>query len=391
MRNALGNIRKMYLIKILRWFMLIMPIVVLFFQENGLSMTEVLLLQAIFSTAVVIFEIPSGFFSDLMGRKNTIVIGLVLGTLGFLTYIVSYGFWGFLLAEIILGLSASFISGTDSAIIYDSLAEFKKEADYKKIESRMLAFGNFAESLASILGGWLAMISLRTPFYFEAAITALAIPIALTLVEPTRQKYKSTENKFKEILKIVKYAIHGHPKIKWLIIYAGILGSSTLTMVWFIQPYLKNVGLPLSWFGFAWAILNFSVGIFSLMAHNYEARFGLKKSLASLVFIVFVAYLILGMWPSIWTIIFIICFYFVRGVSNPILKDYINQLISSDIRATVLSVKQMFGRLAFVIIGPIIGWAADVYTIPTALLLSGFIFLFLGIIPLFFLRKYKII
>lgn len=391
MKNVKDNIQKMYLIKALRWFLLIMPIVVLFFQDNGLSMTEVLLLQSIFSVAIVLFEIPSGFFSDVMGRKNTIIIGLILGFLGYMVYVMSYGFWGFLLAELILGLGSSFISGTDSAIIYDSLVQINKEHEYKKIEGRMLAYGNFSEGIASIIGGLLALISLRTPFYIEAIIVALAIPIAFTLVEPSRQKYKNTEGSFREILKIVKYAMHGHPRIKWLIIYAGLLGSSTLTMVWFIQPYLKNVGVPLVLFGVAWAVLNFSVGIFSLLAHNYEKFLGLKKSLSSLVFLVFVAYLVLGIWVSVWSIGFIIIFYFVRGVSQPILKDYLNKLITSDIRATVLSVKQMFGRLAFVVIGPFVGWVADIYTIPTALLLSGFIFLFLGILPLFFLKKHKIL
>ncbi len=101
-------------------------------------------------------------------------------------------------------------------------------------------------------------------------------------MEPARKKYKNKEGSFKEILKIVKYSMHDHPKIKWLIIYAGILGSSTLTMLWFVQPYLKDVGLPLMFFGLAWAILNFSVGIFSLLAHKYEEKLGIKKSLLSL-------------------------------------------------------------------------------------------------------------
>ncbi len=94
---------------------------------------------------------------------------------------------------------------------------------------------------------------------------------------------------------------------------------------------------------------------------------------------------------SVWSIGFIILFYFVRGVSNPIFKNYINKLISSDIRATVLSVKQMFARLVFVVVGPIIGWAADVYSLADALMLSGIIFLILGVFPMFFLKKYKVL
>ncbi|MBS3111821.1 MFS transporter [Candidatus Woesearchaeota archaeon] len=389
MSNIESNIWKLYVIKALRWFMLIMPIIVLFFQENGLSMKEVLLLQSIFSIGIILFEIPSGYFSDVIGRKTTIVIGCILGFLGFSIYSFSYGFWGFLIAELTLGLGSSFLSGTDSAIIYDSLIQSKKEKDYKKIEGRMLSVGNFSEAIASFLGGFVALISLRTPFYIETILMLFTIPLAFTLIEPKRQKYENEEGPIKEIIKIVKYSIHHNGEIKWLIFYSGFIGASTLTMVWFIQPYFQFVGLPLAYFGIAWGILNLSVGIFSLYAHKIEFFFGRKKSLISLIFISFIGYMLLGIFSSLWAISFIILFYFVRGISGPILKDYVNKIISSNMRATVLSVKNLFGRLVFAIIGPFIGWITDIYSLQLALLTSGSIFVILGIISLLFLHKNK--
>ena len=178
MNNIESNIWKLYIIKALRWFMLIMPIIVLFFQENGLSMKEVLLLQSFFSIGVILFEIPSGYFSDVIGRKTTIILGCVLGFIGFSVYSFSYGFLGFLIAELILGLGSSFLSGTNSALIYDTLVQSKKEKDYKKIEGRLASIGNFSEAIASFLGGFVALISLRTPFYIEMVFMFFAIPIA---------------------------------------------------------------------------------------------------------------------------------------------------------------------------------------------------------------------
>jgi len=389
MSNIESNIWKLYVIKALRWFMLVMPIIVLFFQENGLSMKEVLLLQSIFSIVIILFEIPSGYFSDVIGRKTTIILGCILGFFGFSIYSFSYGFWGFLIAELTLGLGSSFLSGTDSAIIYDSLIQSKKEKDYKKIEGRMLSVGNFSEAIASFLGGFVALISLRTPFYIEMVLMFFTIPLAFTLIEPKRQKYENEEGPIKEIIKIVKYSIHHNGEIKWLIFYSGFIGASTLTMVWFIQPYFQFVGLPLAYFGIAWGILNLSVGIFSLYAHKIELSVGRKKSLISLIFISFIGYMLLGIFNSLWAIGFIILFYFVRGISGPILKDYVNKLISSNMRATVLSVKNLFGRLVFSIIGPFIGWLTDVYSLQLALLTSGSIFVILGIISLLFLHKNK--
>ncbi len=387
--NVESNIWKLYVIKSLRWFLLVMPIIVLFFQENGLSMMEILLLQSIFSIGIILFEIPSGYFSDVMGRKNTIIIACILGFIGFLIYSFSYGFIGFLIAELMLGLGSSFLSGTDSAIVYDSLIQIKKEKEYKKIEGRMLSIGNFSEAIASFIGGFIALISLRTPFYFQAIALFLSIPFAFTLIEPKRKKYKNKEGPIKEIIKIIKYSLHHHGEVKWLIFYSGFIGASTLTMTWLIQPYLKLVGLPLAYFGIVWGIFNISVGIFSLYAYKIEMKFGKKKSLVSLIFIAVIGYILMGLFQSLWGILFIFLFYFVRGVSNPIFKDYVNRVISSDIRATVLSVKNLVVRFIFAIVGPFIGVLTDIYSLSFALLSSGGIFIICGTISLFFLHKNK--
>ena len=116
-----SNFWKLYAIVGLRWFLLIMPIIVLFFEENGLSLTDSMVLQAVFSIAVIVLEVPSGYYADVIGRRNSLVFGATLAFFGFVTYALAHGFWTFLAAELILGLGASFISGTDSALLYDSL------------------------------------------------------------------------------------------------------------------------------------------------------------------------------------------------------------------------------------------------------------------------------
>ncbi len=102
--------------------MLYMPIVVPFYESNGLSMKDIMILQAVYSIAIVVLEVPSGYLADVIGRKKTLIIGAVFGVFGFTTYSLSFGFMGFLVAEIILGIGQSCISGADSAMLYDSLA-----------------------------------------------------------------------------------------------------------------------------------------------------------------------------------------------------------------------------------------------------------------------------
>ena len=386
-----SNIPKLYIIRAIRWFLLIMPVSVLFFQENGLTMREVFILQSIFSIVVVILEVPSGYFADVFGRKNAIIIGSFFAFLGFLTFSFSYGFWGFLLAESLLGFGSSFVSGADSAFLYDTLVDLKESDKYSRIEGKYSAIGNFSESTAAIIGGFLASISLRYPFYIETIILLFAVPIALTLREPKRHKLKTTDGNLRSILRLTKYALHDHKEIKWLIIYSSLVQAGGLVMVWMIQPYFSFVGLPLVFFGLAWACLNFSTGVFSIYAYKFERFFGRTNSLFSLVILLFIGFMSLSVIKSLWGIGLIFIFYFVRGINEPVLKDYINQLIGSDIRATVLSVKQLMGRMIFTIIGPFIGWINDLYTLQVALFMTGIIFFVPGLVSLFFLRKVKVV
>lgn len=384
-----GNLWKLYFLRAIRSFMLIIPVITLFLQENGLTLGEVFLLQAIFSLAVIILEVPSGYFSDTMGRKKVIIYGTGLGIVGYTVYAFSYGFFGFLVAEIILGLAYSFISGADSALIYETLLEAEEESSYKRYEGKYLSIGMASEGIASVLGGLLALVSLRFPLYVEAAINIPAFILAFTIVEP---EMHLVENKyFRKMRHIVKYALHENKELKWLIVYSALVGASTLTMVWFIQPYWKEVGIPLALFGVLWAILMLVSSFFSWHADAIENLMGKKMSLLVLISLPVLGYFLTATMVAIWSIIFIFLFYITRGINNPITLDYINGLIDSDIRSTVLSIRNLASRLIFFGLGPVIGIINDEFSMRIALFASGVTFMILGVIVLIFMKKHKVI
>ena len=381
-----SNILKLYLIKIAKWFMLFMPIVVLFYKDNGLEMQQVFILQAIYSVAIVALEIPSGYVADVLGRKVTLLIGSVLGFAGFMCYSFSYGFTGFLIAEIILGFGQSLISGADSALLYDSLLAMDKKSQYIKQEGRMVSVGNFSEAFAGILGGLLAAINLRYPYYAQTIIAFMAIPASFTLIEPERHK-KIEALKWNDILKVVKYSLHDHKELKWNIIFSSVIGASTLTMAWFVQPYFELVALPVTLFGVFWTILNLTVGVSALFAHKAEAKLKQLKTMIGITILIPAGYITVSRIDALWGIGILFLFYIVRGIATPVLKDYINQLCDSNIRATVLSVRNFVIRIFFAIIGPFVGWYTDHFSLQAALLVSGSIFFILSVFTL--LMNYK--
>ena len=373
-----ANVWKLQVIRIIRWFVLIIPVIVPFYQENGLSMTRILVLQSVFSIAVFVFEIPSGYFADAAGRKISVVFGLICSALGFIAYTVSYSFWGFLTGELIMGLGASFISGADSALLYDSLLQLGRQEEYKKIEGRLSAWGSISEGSASILGGLLAAVSLRLPLYAETALVIAVIPIALSLAEPLRKGFPAGENHWRSVLSVVKYAAYDNRKLRWIILYASVVGASTLTAAWLVQPYFKRVGLPIQWYGIIWAALQFSTAGWSFSAHAFESRFGLRRSLIALIALSVIGYAVLGLCTGLGFIAVFFVFYLVRGVNGPILLDCINRSASSDVRATVISAYALCLRLIFAIIGPVLGWITDRCSLAAAFGAGGLFFAVLG-------------
>ena len=384
------NIRLLYVFQIVRNFLVSIPIIVPFFQENGLSQTDIYVLQSLFALTIVLLEIPTGYFADYVGRKQSLLIGALLSTLGFVSYSLAYGFLPILLAEIMLGMGYSFISGADTALAYDSFAAQGEEGKYLSFASRSNGYSGMSEAVASLVGGFLALISLRTPLIAEAAVYAATIPIVFFLTEPKRVK-SAAHNPFKDILRITQYALHGHKEIKWLIFYGAIMGTLTHTMVWLTQPYYQLVGVPLGWFGALWAAQLFIMGVFAHNAERYEQWLGKRFALFSFPIIGVISYIVLGLFPSVAILPIILGFYFVRGVHIPILHQYVNSIVASDIRATVLSVKNLAQKLVYSLFGPMIGVVVDAYSLQTGLLFSAILYGSLSLVVIFNMRRLKII
>jgi MFS family permease len=363
--------------------MLTMPVIVLFYYNNGLGTRHVFILQAIYSLSIVILEIPSGYIADVFGRRTTLIIGSFFGFFGFLAYSVMHGFWGFAVAEIFLGIGQSMISGADSALLYDTLVIEGKRDKYLKLEGRMTSVGNFSEALAGIAGGLLATLSLRTPFYFQSFIAFWAIPATILLIEPKIHSHAQL-NKLDYFIRILRFSLFENKLLRRNIFFSSVIGCATLTMAWFVQPYFKSINIPVSMYGILWTVLNFSVGVTSLYAFKFDKKLGQMKTIWFIVLVIPLGYWLSGIFMNMWGLVFILIFYFARGIASPVLKEYINDITPSEMRATVLSIRNFVIRLLFAIAGPFLGWLTDFYSLSQALLIAGTIFFLLASITVFY-------
>ena len=365
-----------------------MPIVVLFFKSNGLTMQDIFTLQAVYSVTLMALEIPTGYFADLAGRRNSMLLGSFFGFLGYLVFSATSGFWPFVLAEIVLGIGMSLVSGADSAMLFDSLASKGKAGKYTFYEGRITSTGNYAEAIAGIVGGLLAVISLRTPYYVQAAVAFIAIPSAMILREPPFHRNIS-KPRIRDVISIVARVLHGDRKLFWNTLFSAFTGVSTLTMAWFAQPFFIKAELKVTLFGIVWAVLNLAAGIAASFAWRVESRLGAPRTVMLFTFFLVVGYFGLALTGNYWGFLFLVSFYVARGIATPTLRNYINVITSSEIRATVLSVRSFIIRGVFALLGPLYGLITDRFGLTTALLLAGLVFGLLSGGSMFFFLKYR--
>jgi MFS family permease len=230
------------------------------------------------------------------------------------------------------------------------------------------------------------MVSLRTPFFFQAIIAFAAVPAALTLVEPARKKMQG-HTSISQILAIVRFAVKDHKGLRAAILYSSAMGTATLTMAWFVQPYFAYLALPLAFYGILIPVLNIFTGFVSIHAWKVERKTGRKALMIFIAAGIASGYLLMGLTGSMAGLFFLFMFYGIRGVATPVLRNQINEITPSDIRATVLSIRSMVIRLAFAFLGPVLGWQADRAGVPSALIHGGLFFLVTGTVAAIYIIR----
>lgn len=364
-----SNIWKLYLYKAVASMEFSMPIFFIFLLDNKLSLTQIALLQAWFSAAVMILNLPAGAFADKYGRKNSIILSSVIVFIACVTYASSYSFAGFFAAETLWAVGISFMSGPDTALLYDTLKNLKREHEFKRRYGTFNAVYLVFLGIAAIAGGFLAKHSLRFPFWMALIPYGIAIIIPFTFMEP--KLFKPVELKYwTHIKEAVKYTAR-HPRLRFLIIYSAVIVTISEITYWFYQPYYQQIGIPIASFGILSAVIMAATAFGSKIAHNIESRFGEKITLLATPLIFAASLILMGTFAKVYSIAFIMAYVFAAGLIMPVVIDYMQRHIESYRRATIMSFQNMSQSLSIAVIGPFVGVIADAWSIQAAFMISG--------------------
>lgn len=386
------NISKIFAFNSAWMFLIILPVIVPYYRSKGLSMQEVFELQSFFSLIVLLFELPSGYVADLIGRKNTLITASIFQGLGFSLLPSFDTFWGLVLVQLLLGIAVSLFSGTDISIIYDSLSAMKSrifEGKEAKLIGKKLFYSQTSEAIAALVGGALVVSSLDAPVKIQAFTCWIPFLISLTIKEPTRKVMSKSQHKenWKEIIsQLFKSGL----LIKFIVFNNIIYSASTLIAVWTFQDYWKELGIDYKYFGYLWCLTNFLVGVIARYAHDIEKRIGSVSTLVLIGILPIIGFLGMGKSGGILGVLFCFSFQICRGLNQVILKDALNARVGSEMRATVNSIIGLGMRVVFIFLGPILGWLIDNKGYEFSLSIFGYIFIaffFIFLFPLIKLRS----
>jgi MFS family permease len=346
-------------------------------HDLGLTVADVFLLQATFGFFVALLEVPSGYLADRIGYRITMVIGAVLGAAGWVAYCFTEGFATALIAEVMLAVGVSFISGTDSAMLYESLRGLKREGEFGTWFSRMRASGNAAEGSAALLGAWLYTQSVRVPFAVQAAVWFANVLVVLAFVEPARDRGPELQP-LERCRMIVRFAAQGAPRLRKLFGLFLALSIPPYVMVWVLPVYVEAAGNDVALIGPIWAASSYVTAFFTWLAPKLELRFGSTPVLGACAAAIALGYGGMAVSDAQWAWVFVFALCFTRGAQHPILAHAEQTMIPSSDRAALLSIKSLLFRGAFVIVGPFVGSMIDAQGMKLTLAVSGVLFVLLA-------------
>ncbi|UCG90350.1 MAG: MFS transporter [Candidatus Heimdallarchaeota archaeon] len=324
---------------------LIVPVIVLVWLEAGLAFHEILLLQGLFVLPILILEVPSGSIADYWSRKGCSSLFHVLFGIAMLLYAIGDNFFVFALAEMLGGIAVAFQTGSETALVYDSLLYYDNDVNgrFGDIISKRMTIMFLGGAFGAITGGFIGAI-----YWIQLPIIVAAIGhlVFASLVlwgytEPPRLKAKTPTAAFMKALGSLKH----HTELKAILVFSltGLVFSRI--GFWAVQHILVEEFLITSLImGFVLAGFNICAAISSLLIRTRVNKLSNLWAFLVIILIEGTYLFVLMQIPDLFGILIMsLMAQITRGIRTPIMQSLLQQRLRSDERATFVSLISFVG------------------------------------------------
>jgi len=337
-----------------------------FFQESGLSILQIFLITVVFSVTVVALEVPSGALSDRWVRKYVLTLSILFSMLTALVYVTSTGFWMFALGSFFMACSFVLNSGTNTAMLFDSLKDVDKTDSFEKYLATRRIISGAGFAVASLVGGYVAQQQgIPATIWISLFLLLPAVILTLMLKEPSFHKTTDELSYWKHI-KYTATHLSGQRYFVQVAALSVVIMTVNILIEDYAQLYYYFAGFSL----FAIGILSFFEGVKEMVGNYVGAKVVQTKQTAYLygyLLLIMSGALLLTAWQVniigvlglfIASIIFFI-------IDVPLLGSF-HKRLDSKIRATSESFLNLVTEITKVIVAFGFAFIANEYSISVA-------------------------
>ncbi|RBP45784.1 putative MFS family arabinose efflux permease [Roseimicrobium gellanilyticum] len=377
------------------WFRLLFncrfyyPVYTVLFLDFGLNLEQFALLNVVWAVSIVLLEVPSGALADVLGRRNMVVLAAVLMVVEMLVFAMlpvggPWVFWVFIVNRVISGAAEAMASGADEALAYDSIPASEQSTVWPRVMARLSRWMALGFIVSSLIGafvydassvnralsfiGWehadlAKQITLKFPIYLCVLTALLCLLVTLAMREP-QERVGTVHATFRDNMRASMRGIREAGAWIWrtpaplLLMTLGFLLDSIVRLFYTVSSnYYRLIGLPEASFGVI-SVLSSLAAFFTTHWMEWLVRHRSSKFNFALV-IAMVAWglvVLANPLPGWWGILAIAPLLLSMRFFQFFLSHYLNEVTSSERRATVLSFRGMTMNLAYGAVTLLFGW-----------------------------------
>ncbi len=347
---------------------------VLYLAYCGLNLAQIGLVEGIYHATSIVFEIPSGAVADLLGRKRSMILSKICIAVSCMIMLFARSFWFFALSFIIQALGNNLNSGSEEALVYDSMKFAGQEERYMRVSGRLNMLIEVSQGIATVLGGILAEIS-YVWCYTACLMIALFALIPVTLM--TEAPYVNAQKNQQSIREIVIthfwtcFAIlRSDSRIMKIIVYYAVIFASETLLFFYSQQYYYEMGYNKIQISLILLVVGGSSCVGAAVSEKISERIG-KRTAQVGAFVIAAAFLMYGFRNLFASVVAFSMAGFFNAALYPLQSHQLNRLIPSEQRATLISVNSMFFSIVMILLFPFVGMLADRYGLTAVLVAVG--------------------
>lgn len=377
---------------------------VLYLAYCGLHLAQIGLLEGIYHATSIVCEIPSGAAADLLGRKRCMILSNICIAVSCVIMLFSKSFGCFAVSFVVQALGNNLNSGSEEALVYDSMKCLGQEEHYMGVYGRLNVLIEVAQGLATVAGGALAEFSYFWCYAACVVIAVLALLPVLWMAEPTQcgeaadtagegvedaaegtPAQRTIRETVKHHFAVSACILQKDVRIGKIIGFYSVVFAAHTLLFFYSQQYFADLGYNKVQISVIMLLVGGASCLGALVSEKMYRWFG-KKCLIPETVIIAGAILCYGAGKAGVAIAALMCAGFANAALYPIQLDSLNALIPSEQRTTLISVDSMCFSIVMIVLFPLAGALADRWGLKTVLLLLGVILL-LFLLTVFCIEK----